>query len=250
MKYKNNILIRDISFIGLKEKVNAYLVDSGDKPEARVIFVHPAPGNRSTLLKDAIELAGKNLVSILIEAPRGNPQKFNKIALEGVEQPEKYYNFLIKTAVDFRRALDLIMSLNDKNIKRVGFVGHSFGALFGEILSGVEERIDTYVLMAGVGSFTDVALMNIPDLKGKTLEKFKKTMDPIDPVHYISHASPSNLFFQFGIHDTFYPKQTFMDFYKAGSIPKSIEWYESDHYFNEDVYKDRIRRLVTQLGLK
>lgn len=73
---------------------------------------------------------------------------------------------------------------------------------------------------------------------------------PIDPVHYISHASPSNLFFQFGIHDTFYPKQTFMDFYEAGSIPKSIEWYESDHYFNEDAYKDRIRWLITQLGLK
>jgi len=48
VKYKNNILIRDISFIGLKENVNAYLVDSGDKPEAGVIFVHPAPGNRLT----------------------------------------------------------------------------------------------------------------------------------------------------------------------------------------------------------
>lgn len=104
--------------------------------------MHPAPGNRSTFLKDAIELAGKNVVSILIETPWANPQKFIKIAMDGFEQPEKYYNFLIKTAVDLMRALDLIMSLNDKNIKRLGFVGHSFGALFGGILSRVEERID------------------------------------------------------------------------------------------------------------
>jgi len=142
------------------------------------------------------------------------------------------------------------MSLNDKNIKRVGFVGHSFGALFGGILSGLEERIDAYVLMAGVGSFTDVALMNIPDLKVETLEQFKKTMDPIDTVHYISHASPSNLFFQFGIHDTFYSKEKFMDFYNAGSTLKSIKWYESNHYLNEEAYTDQIKWLVTQLGLK
>jgi len=90
VKYKNNIIIRDISFIGLKEKVNAYLVDSGDTSEAGVIFVYPAPGNRSAFLKDAIELAGKNVVSILIESPWSNPQKFIKIAMEGVEQPEKY----------------------------------------------------------------------------------------------------------------------------------------------------------------
>jgi len=140
------------------------------------------------------------------------------------------------------------MSLNDKNIKRVGFVGHSFGALFGGILSGLEERIDAYVLMAGVGSFTDVALMNIPDLKVETLEQFKKTMDPIDTVHYISHASPSNLFF--GIQDTFYSKEKFMDFYNAGSTLKSIKWYKSNHYLNEEAYTDQIKWLVTQLGLK
>lgn len=201
-------------------------------------------------LNEAIELAGKNVVSILIETPWANPDEFIKIAMECIEQPKKYYDFLIKTAIDLRRAVDLMMSLNDKNIKRVGFVGHSFGALFGGILSGIEKRIVTYVLMAGVGSFTDVALMNIPDLKGESLEKFKKPMYPLDPVHYVSHAAPSELFFQFGIQDTFYSRETFVDFYEAGSMPKSIKWYNSNHFLNEEACKDRMEWLINQFKLK
>lgn len=82
--------------------------------------------------------------------------------------------FLIKTAVDFRRTVDLIIFLSDMNIKRFGFVGHSFGALFEGILSGIEKRIENYILMSCVGSFTDGALMNVPDLKGKKLNEFRK----------------------------------------------------------------------------
>lgn len=57
--------------------------------------------------------------------------------------------------------------------------------------------------MAGVGSFNDVALLNIPDLKGEKLDRFRKTMHDIDPIHYVNHAAPSSLFYQFGTHDTF-----------------------------------------------
>lgn len=249
IKQENDIFIRDINYNGIKKPVNAYLVSREENPIAGIIFVHPGPGNRSTFLKEAVKLARRNVLSILVEAPWANPDEFIKIAMEGLEKPEKYYDFLIKTTIDFRRAVDLMTSLSEGNIKRLGFVGHSFGALFGGILSGIEKRIENYILMAGVGSFTDVALLNVPDLKGETLEKFRKTIYPLDPVHYMSHAAPSNLFFQFGSGDNFFPKETFMNFYEAGSKPKSIKWYDSDHYLNEDAREDRIEWLTSKLGL-
>jgi hypothetical protein len=61
-------------------------------------------------------------------------------------------------------------------------VGHSFGAIFGGILSGVEKRVKAFVLMAGTGSFTGVAVLNIPDLSGQRLENYSTTLDSIDPI--------------------------------------------------------------------
>lgn len=48
VKQKNNVLVHDISYSGVKKQINAYLVNSVENPLAGIIFVHPAPGNRST----------------------------------------------------------------------------------------------------------------------------------------------------------------------------------------------------------
>jgi hypothetical protein len=90
-----------------------------------------------------------------------------------------------------------------------------FGALFGGILSGVEPRIATYVLMAGIGSFTDVALLNIRDLQGRPRETFRAVMDPIGPIHHIGHAHPSSLFFPFGRNDTFFTPPEVSGFFRS-----------------------------------
>jgi hypothetical protein len=98
--------------------------------------------------------------------------------------------------------------------------------------------------MAGVGSFTDVALLNMPNLAGGELEKYKKIMEPIDPVRHIKNAASSTLLFQFGLQDVFFPRQKFLDYYEAGSEPKSIRWYNADHYsINEVGRSDRIEWL-------
>jgi hypothetical protein len=105
--------------------------------------------------------------------------------------------------------------------------------------------------MAGTGSFTDVAVLNMPDLKGRRLEEYRETMEPIDPIYYVRHAAPPALFFQFGLQDAFYPKKKFLEYYEAGSDPKSIQWYEADHYrLNEGGRSDRIEWLRRQLCLK
>lgn len=251
-EYKNSIAIHDISYSGLAEKrINAYLVKPlGEGPFSGIIFVHPGPGSRDTFLDEAIEIAENGAMSLLIDAPWANPSEFAKRAIKGIEKPEGFRDFFIEIAIELRRAFDLVTSLHDIDTDKIGYVGHSFGALFGGILSGIENRINTYVLMAGVGSFTDVALLNVPTLKEQKLENYRKTMNPIDPIHYISHAAPSSLFFQFGLQDTFFSKQIFQKYYETGSKPKSIQWYDADHYLNDKARKDRVEWLNSQLNLK
>jgi hypothetical protein len=125
------------------------------------------------------------------------------------------------------------------------------GALFGGMLSEMDKRIKACVLMAGVGSFTDVAQLNMPSLAGSELERYKTIMGPIDPIRHIKNAAPTALFFQFGLHDAFFPRQKFLDYYSAASEPKLIRWYDADHYtLNEVGRSDRIKWLKECLLLQ
>ena len=154
-----------------------------------------------------------------------------------------------KTAIDLRRAVDLVISRSEVDASRIGYVGHSFGALFGGILAGVEKRIKAFVLMSGVGSFTDVAVANIPTLKGEALEEYRRELTSIDPIHLVEDAAPAVVFFQLSREDLF-PHESLLAYAEAGSEPKRIAWYDADHYsVNEIGRDDRIEWLQSSLGL-
>jgi uncharacterized protein len=115
---------------------------------------------------------------LLIDAPWANGPEFGKRASG---RPEDVRDRFIEIAIDLRRAIDLISSLPCVDINRIAFVGHSLGALFGGILSGVDKRIRASVLMAGVGSFTDAALLNMPDLAGGDWKNIKRSWNRSTP---------------------------------------------------------------------
>jgi cephalosporin-C deacetylase-like acetyl esterase len=57
-------------------------------------------------------------------------------------------------AVDLRRAVDLMLSRSDVDKSRIAYVGHSYGAMLGGILTAVEKRIKTFVLLGGLARTT------------------------------------------------------------------------------------------------
>ena len=152
-------------------------------------------------------------------------------------EPEHDRREHTQTAVDLRRALDLLTSRSEVDGDRIGYVGHSFGALFGGILAGVEKRIKAFVLMSGVGSFADVAAANIPTLRGRALEDYRHELTVIDPIRFIDEAAPSVLFFQLAWDDMF-PPDTLLAYATAGSEPKRIAWYDADHYSVNEMGRD------------
>lgn len=250
IEYRNDVSVHDISYAGLREgRIRAYLVvPAGEGPFPGIIFVHPGPGNRSSFLDEAITLAKANATCLLIDAPWANGEEFGKRA-SGL--PEDVRDWFMEIAGDLQRAVDLITSRPYVDRNHIAYVGHSMGALFGGMLSEVDKRIKACVLMAGVGSFTDVAQLNMPSLAGSELERYKTIMEPIDPIRHIINAAPTALFFQFGLRDTFFPRQKFLDYYGAASEPKSIRWYDADHYtLNEVGRSDRIKWLKECLLLQ
>ena len=122
---------------------------------------------------------------------------------------------------------------------RLGYVGHSLGATWGGVLARVDRRVKAYVLMAG-----------LPRLSESDMPGGKATSASLDAIHYIGHAAPSALFFQFATQDAFVTREAALEYYEAGSEPKLIKWYETTHAFNDQARVDRIEWLSTQLELE
>jgi len=246
---KDGISVYDISYnAARKRRYSAYLVEpQGEGPFAGVIFVHPSPGSRDTFLDEAVEIARKGAISLVIDAPW--TEKKAEAWGKSLSEPGAAVSEHIRTVIGLRRGIDLLTTRSGLDANRIGYVGHSFGALIGGVLSGVERRVKAYILMAGTGSFTDVAVANMPSLKGERLERYCRTLMVIDPVHYVSCAAPSALLFQFGLEDTFFTRKDSLGFFRNASEPKSMMWYNAGHYLNDKARRDRDEWLSDQLSL-
>jgi dienelactone hydrolase len=206
-------------------------------------LVHPAPGDRTTFLEEAVQLCKQGLASLVVEAPWAQGEVFGpKLA-----EPEAAREAFSRVVKDLRRAVDFLVARPEVDANRLAYIGHSFGALVGGVLAGVEKRVQAFVLIAGTGSFIDVVVLNMPFLEGPALEHYAQVIAPIDPVHYVGRAAPAALFFQFGRQDVF-PRDQFERVAAAASEPKLVKWYDTDHYFQiAEAQKDRSDWLLTRL---
>lgn len=214
--------VHDISYMGTPDyRVPAFLVvPPGEGPFAGVLFMHQGFGSRESFLGEAIDLAKKGVVSLLVHHGTWTPE------------PSHYQRIVIS----LRRGADLLAQRQDVDSGRLGYVGHSWGATFGGILTDIDRRFQTYVLMAGVPAFS--AVWDRDDLA------------PFDGEHYILHAAPSPLLFQLATDDEWVSRETALAYYEAASEPKEIRWYETDHSFeNVEAQRDRMEWLQAGLNL-
>ncbi len=228
--------------------VRAYLVaPAGDGPWAAALFLHPGLGSRATFLAEAVALAGMGAASLLVDAPWAA----DTAAAWGqaVTDPEEAVREYTRTVIDLRRGIDLLVAQPTVDPDRIGFVGHSVGALFGAVLAGADRRLRAAVLMTGTGRFVDVAAVNLPDLQGEKFEHYRRTLADIDPAVWVGRAAPTPLFFQAARRDEFFTEEQAREFFEQAGDPKSLEWYDAGHSLNEAARRDRIAWLIKQLSL-
>ncbi len=244
---RNGVLVHDTSFADAQgRRTPAYwMLPPGRDRFPAVIYVHPAPGDRSTFFEEGIRLGGMGIASLLVEAPWAAGEAFAR----SLGTPEQNRDLFVGIVRDLRRAVDFAIAQPGTDAAQLGYVGHSFGALVGGVLAGVEPRITAFVLMAGAPSFADVAVANIPSLTGEALEHYRRVMAPIDPVRFVAGERTAPVFLQFGERDEFFGREWAMRLADATSEPKLVRWYDTDHYFrSEEAKRDRVEWLHARLG--
>jgi dienelactone hydrolase len=246
---REGIEVRDITFAGVSgARTPAYLVSPPPgSARAGVLFVHwyepeSPDSNRTQFLPEAVQLAKLGVTSLLAATMWSEPKWFpSRKRADDVENS-------IAQLKELRRALDLLLSRPGVDPKRVAYVGHDFGAMFGAVLAGVDRRPCAYALLAGTSTFSHWYLYG-PKMPEPDRTQFVEGLKAIDPVTHIGKAAPAPVLLQFGTADKHVPKQRADEFYAAAGEPKKILWYEAGHGLNEQARKDRTAWLIEQLKL-
>src|SRR6266702_2113064 len=149
---RGHAIVYDISYASPNGGVvPAYLVvPKGKGPFAAVIWGHwywenSPMRNRKEFLDVAVALAPAGVVSLLTDGPVARPGHVK------TEDPldERIATDFLQQVIDMRRGVDVLLARNDVDPKRIAFVGHSYNANVGALLSGVDRRFKAFVLMAG-----------------------------------------------------------------------------------------------------
>lgn len=244
---RGGAVVHDLTFVGVKDPIKAYLVTPAQPgPHAAILYVHwlgdPATTNRTEFLDEAVALAGRGVVSLLVDTMWANPKWY------GQRVPEEDYDHSVRQVIELRRAMDLLLAQPGIDPSRVAYVGHDFGAMYGMIAGGLDRRAKTYVFMAGVPHFIDWALFAH---QPKDVAAYRQQIAPLDPVNFVPALAPATVFFQFANKDEYVSATQAAEAYAAAGARKQMTTYAAGHDLHTaEVAADRVAWLVRELGLK
>ncbi len=247
------VTVKDIAYSGpTREKpFNAYLVvPPGEGPFPGILYAHwyepsSPTSNRTEFLDEAVMMAQTyGVESLLVETMWSDPNWYRN-----GRTLDSDYGDAIRQVVELRRGLDVLIAQPNVEADRIAYVGHDFGAMYGALLSGEDQRAKAYVFIAGASDFNQWMLFGVPDNQ-PGLGDYQAKMATIAPTVFVARTAPAAILFQFGSEDGYTPQDDYMAFYNAASDPKELQVYESEHAMDApEIQANRITFLAARLGL-
>ncbi len=149
------------------------------------------------------------------------------ISIDRGSNSHSYTEYLIQTVKDFKRSIDFLETRQDIDSERLAYYGMSWGATRGVIISAVEDRLKTAILLAG-------------GLTGQGRPEANQ-------INYIGRVKMPTLLLK-GKYDTMLPYETIAkplyDLLGTPDEHKKLKLYETDHIPNR---KDFITEILLWL---
>jgi hypothetical protein len=219
---------------------------SGKAKAGAIVWVHSSGVYQQ--LPDAMLLAQTGAVSLLI----------NPIGPNWDQPAETWRGPMIDAVVSIRRAVDLLLQRSDVDPQRLGFAGHSYGAMMGIDAVASDRRFKAAVFEVGLpGMSVHLRTAPIPfaaDIRkrlGPQLDSALSLIEPLDAIHYVGSLASIALLFQSAHLDPGVADAQAQTLFDAASEPKTLKWYDTAHdVVDIAAISDRARFLTTHLGLK
>ena len=245
---RDNATVHDLSFIAMpatRQRIKAYLVVPQSKgPFAGILWTHwlgePATSNRTQYLDEAVALASQGVESLLVDAMWSNPDWYAK------RDPDQDFATSIQQTIALRRAMDLLAQQPNVDGKRLGYVGHDFGGMYGMLMAGVDRRAKTYVFIAVAPSFLEWAFF-APQPKSKI--DYIRENAPLELSEFVHRIDNASVLFQFAKNDVYISRASTGVLFNAANAPKDRKFYDADHAMNKpEIARDRDAWLLKELA--
>ncbi len=251
VEHRGNVLVEDMSFRNLMGgRTAAYRVRPVDRERnPGALFVHwydpdSMTSNRTQFLNEAVELAQHGLESLLVATPWSNPKFYPN------RDVELDYENSVQEVKELRRDLDVLLSDKRVDPKRIAYVGHDFGAMYGMVMAGVDGRVSVGAFQAGNSRFGDWFLYNQSKLTAAEKQQVVDKLAPVDPVRFIGKLAGKPVLLQFSKKDFYVPLDRAQAIVTAAKEPKQVLYYDADHGLNQQAVRDRIVFLREKLDLR
>ena len=221
---RGGVTVVDLRFDGGGVDVPAYLVVPPGGPHAGVLWVHwlgePETTNRTQFLAEAVALAPKGFVSLLVDAMWSKPKWYPE------RVPEEDFDNSRRQVVALRCAMDVLQSQASVDKARLGVVGHDYGGMYAMLMAGADPRAKTYVYVATAPSLSHWAFFgNQPKSKVEYLRQ-NAVLELTDALRQVRNAST---LFQFGSRDTYVSRADTAVLFGAAQGTKERKFYDSEH---------------------
>lgn len=231
-RQEGSATVYDVNYQSSGYAVPGWLViPNGQGPFPVVLYAHGGSGSRSWFLEDALALAREGGYAGLLTDSPANREPYLPIGTTGDARLD--IEGQVQWVRDFRRGIDLLETLPEIDADRIGFVGCSAGAWMGPYLSGVDDRIDAYVLVSG-GQFYPCSPVggsgsscHVTDgfklfsgIRGWTptpqeLERYLSRTMVLNSVPYVSHNESAAFLIQMGKADPAASRSTVRAFLRS-----------------------------------
>jgi dienelactone hydrolase len=138
------------------------------------------------------------------------------------------HDLVAVTAVDLRRAVDLIQTRPEVDKKRLGFLGISLGGIIGGLFAGNEPRLQAVALWAAGGNWGKLLATSQHPFatefrktnKVTNADALEKVFADVDPLSVITRIAPKPLLLINGTNDTIVPRACADLLFDAAQQPK------------------------------
>lgn len=222
------------------DTVPAYIVLPSGASETNkapaVVLLHGKGGRAEEMLVAAQFLATRGYASVLPEIVGHGTRKADGPANLFSGEAQVLRDGVIESVQDIRRSIDLLTQQPEVDSRRIGLMGISLGAIMGSIVTGVDERIQTAVLVVGGGNWPlllrdsqEGDVRRWRETKTATAEDLK-LLEDIDPIHFAPHIAPRPVLMLNGKQDNIVPESAAKALFEALKEPKEQKWFEANHF--------------------
>ena len=225
-------------------------LSKGKHPTVLWLHREGADVRRAMFVQEAETLAASGIASLLVELP------FKQPYVHRADDNAGDADVIRNAVIDARRAIDWAATRPEFNVDKLAVVGQRYGAWAAALLVGVDARVAAAVLMSPPGKPSGwLQVTEQPKAKAfrDSFDKanwvaYLSAIEPLDPEKWIKYAAPAKLHFQFASSDAWVQTLEQVDLYRAATLPKSRQMFDSDELLNEEAKKDRqdwLKRTLT-----